>query len=459
MGKRTSDCHESIEAAVRVVQIASTMESACASLPNSDYHATIYKLRWLVFARWVGSAGQILTALLAYQFLRIEFNAWGIGACIGFAVLSNLMIHWKMHAIGSRTRWVVLSVLVFDSLILTAMLHWSGGAHNPFTSFYLLHVTLAAVLLPIVYALGISLLSVTGFVWLYLTAESCCEMSSGLLSAGISQDLHFQGMVVSLALTALFISVFVGKIQWELNRSHQLLSKAQTDLAKQQRFRSLATLAAGVAHELATPLSTIALVSRELESTEADAAQGDRSDDLRMIRSEVERCRAIIDRLHPDNLQQPVRPVSLRDVLERLQALLPEAIASRIQIHCPPALEQCVLLLPDHALNSVLQSLLHNACEADHTGSDVILNLVAQGEALCFEVWDEGSGVPPEVFPNLGEPFFTTKEPQQGMGLGLFLGRVFAEQWHGSLEFANREPPGHGFVVTLRLPRALRPAS
>jgi two-component system sensor histidine kinase RegB len=412
-----------------------------------------------VFARWVGSVGQILTAVLAYHFLRIEFNAWGIGACIGFAVLSNMMIHAKMQTIGSRTRWVVLSVLVFDSLILTAMLHWSGGAHNPFTSFYLLHVTLAAVLLPVGYALGISLLSVSGFVWLYLTAESCCGMSTGLLSAGISQDLHFQGMVVSLALTALFISIFVGKIQWELNRSHQLLSQAQTELSTQQRFRSLATLATGVAHELATPLSTIALVSRELESMDTDALPGDFGQDLRMIRAEVERCRSIIDRLHPDNLRQQVNPVSIRTFLERFEALLPEAVASRVRIHADPSLEQRMLPVPDQGLNSVLQSLLHNACDADRSESEVSLRVIAQQDQLWFEVSDCGPGVPPEVVPNLGEPFFTTKEPQQGMGLGLFLARVFAEQWNGSLQILNREPPAQGLVVTLRLPRAAGAAS
>lgn len=430
------------------------MHAGFSQKTDPEYLATVHKLRWLLFARWIGSIGQILTALLAHHFLQIEFNAWGIGGCIGFAVLSNLFIHWKMESIAIHTRWVVLSVLVLDSLILTAMLNWSGGAHNPFTSFYLLHVTLAAVLLPLRYALALSAMSVCGFVWLYLTAESCCESSSALLSAGISQDLHFQGMVVSLGLTALFISVFVGKIQWELNRSHAMLYRAQSDLAVQQRFRSLATLAAGVAHELATPLSTIALVSKEMESVHSELSQNDQDEDLRIIRSEVERCRAIIDRLNIENLQHEtqVHPVLLKEWSVELEPQLADWTQGRGRLELEPELAHFQLRIPVGPLRSVLQALLENACDADRSGAEVLLRVREWKGMLCFEVWDQGPGVEPEILANMGEPFFTTKGPQHGMGLGLFLARVFAEQWRGSLEFSNDSTTGQGFVVKLSFP-------
>jgi len=418
------------------------------------YHETTRKLKWLVFARWVAVGGQILTAWLAHHFLDIEFNVWGLTACMGFAVVSNAWIHWKMETLGKYTRLVVAGVLIVDSLVLTAMLNWSGGAHNPFTSFYLLHVTLAAVLLPNYYAWGMSLLSIAGFVFLYFTAQSCCGDSFAVLSAGISQDMHFQGMVVSLALTAIFISYFVGKIQSELNRSHRKLREAQVDLEKQERFHSLATLAAGVAHELATPLGTIALVSKEIESEELSGNKHDELlEDVRIIRAEVDRCRTIIDRMNIENLALDSNPgiVSVRSIREDFKVILPEAIHKRTEITVAPGIDERCIRVPLVQLYTSLHALLKNACEADESGNKVSLAIDCAEERLVFRVSDRGEGIQPEDLGKLGEPFYTTKGPQKGMGLGLFLVRMFAENSAGSLHF---EPPesGTGVTAILELP-------
>lgn len=428
------------------------------------YHETTRKLKWLVFARWVGVAGQILTALLAHQLLGIEFNVWGLSVCLGFVFLSNAWIHWKMADMGTFTRAVIATVLVLDSLILTVTLHGSGGAHNPFTSFYLLHVTLAAVLLPGVYALGISALSVAGFVWLYVTAQSCCgdSIAVGLLSAGISQDMHFQGMVVSLALTAVFISVFVGKIQWELSRSHRMLREARVDLEKQERFHSLATLAAGVAHELATPLGTIALVSKEIEGEELSGRKHEELlDDVRMIRAEVERCRAIIDRLNVENLTVDANPVNLSvgALLDDFQPLLPAETSARTRIEITPETAELIVRLPRMLFFTSLQALLKNACESDDSGSPIRCRFEHEGAVLRLSVIDHGTGVEPEKLGRLGEPFYTTKGPHEGMGLGLFLVRMFAEKSGGSLRFISPVEQGKGLCSILEFPLVFQNSS
>ena len=372
------------------------------------YHETTRKLKWLVFARWVGVGGQILTAFLAHFYLDIEFNGWGLAACMGFAVLSNGWIHLQMKALGNYSRQVIIGVLVMDSLILTAMLHWSGGAHNPFTSFYLLHVTLAAVLLPSVYAWGMSVLSIAGFVFLYITAQSCCGDSLGLLSAGISQDMHFQGMVVSLALTAVFISYFVGRIQSELNRSHRMLREAQVDLEKQERFHSLATLAAGVAHELATPLGTIALVSKEIESEELSGKKHDELlEDVRIIRSEVDRCRKIIDRMNTENLTLDTKPgvVTIRGIREDFFVILPQTISARVELTVARGIDDVCIRVPLVQLFMSLHALLKNACEADLSGQQVSLSIDLSGTNVRFAVTDRGMTLDAEEIRKFGEPF------------------------------------------------------
>jgi len=421
------------------------------------YHETTRKLKWLIFARWIGVVGQILTVFLAHFFLSIEFNTWGLAACLGFVMVSNAWMHWKLTFLGGFSRLVILSILIMDSLILTATLHWSGGAHNPFTSFYLLHVTLAAVLLPGRYALGISALSVAGFVWLYATAQSCCGSLNGLLSAGISQDMHFQGMVVSLALTAVFISVFVGKIQKELSRSHRLLREAQLDLEKQERFHSLATLAAGVAHELATPLGTIALVSKEIEREIKTGGEIlSLTEDMSLIRTEVERCRSIIDRLNIENLTSDIvtEEVKMSDWLDGFGKSFPEDIRKRIHIECTPEASMVILEVSRTQLIASLHALLKNACEADLSGQEVtlLISIEETSSWIRFQVTDQGPGVADDDIGKLGEPFYTTKSPHEGMGLGLFLVRMFAERYGGHLTFYSNATGYSGLTVQLDLP-------
>ncbi|MDX2109659.1 MAG: ATP-binding protein [Verrucomicrobiota bacterium] len=419
---------------------------------STSDEAASESLRWLLRLRWIALVGQLATIALSKFFVSIEL--WVPGLVIGLTAtaLSNLLLHcYKTTWVRAAPR-IILFYLALDVVTLTAMLYWSGGVHNPFTSFYLLHITIAAVLLPRSRAVLLSLLAFGGFGLLYATGEQSCHAIP--LSSGISQEAHFQGMLVAFILTGTCIALFVGRLQAELRRHADALIQSRLRLAEVEHFSSLATLAAGVAHELATPLGTIAIASRELENTTRTQCQSLAClEDARLIRTEIDRCRTIIDRLGhgADRGAVPVtEALSAAAIMDRLRANLPPAHAARLSI----VVETTCTIHTTSELIQSLNTLVKNACEADSEGHPVEVRVYEQKEWLSFEVRDRGAGMDDATRSRVGEPFFTTKPQGQGMGLGLFLVRMFATRNGGRLEMDSH--PGKGCCMTLRLPTTTR---
>jgi two-component system sensor histidine kinase RegB len=252
------------------------------------------------------------------------------------------------------------------------------------------------------------------------------------------------------------VTYFVARLTTAIERRDAEIAGVREQVARSERLASLATLAAGAAHELGSPLATIAVVAGELER-----ALGQLSDpqahglvgDARLIRAELERCRRILDSMAAE-AGQPVgeAPVAVAVPLLVEQALgaLPAADAERITLgHVAPV----TMIVPERALVQVMTGLLRNALEATSAGQRVELSVLADDLGVRVTVRDQGSGMPAEVLARAGEPFFSTKPAGRGMGLGLFLTRTLAEELGG--RFAIYSAPGEGATVEITLPAAL----
>jgi two-component system sensor histidine kinase RegB len=241
----------------------------------------------------------------------------------------------------------------------------------------------------------------------------------------------------------------------------------QDRLAKKDRLASLVTLAAGAAHELNTPLATIAVVAKELEryaslpATDPEISKHANqaiADDSRLIRTEVERCTRILSRLMADGAEpagETPQPIGVSDLLAGLRAEFPQN--DQVRIESPNGDVMAVVVLPIHAVQQALVALVKNAVQSSSAAAAVSISAFVFVEAsrpaeshIRFTVRDLGIGMSAETLRHVGEPFFTTKEPGQGMGLGVFLVRTLADRLGGHLSFDSS--PGNGTVATLELP-------
>jgi len=421
-------------------------------------------IRWLLRLRWGAALGQLVLVLGAQAWLGIRLPLGALLLVISVGLLSNAALsRWARGGpclLASRdgAENAIALVVASDFGLLTVLLALSGGPNNPFSVLYLVEVTLAAVMLAPRRTWALMALALACFGALFAAPRFAWLVAHGL-SHEQMMDLHIRGMWVAFGVAAAFIVVFVQRVKGTLAKRDAELVGARTQAARQERLASLATLAAGAAHELSTPLSTIALVAHELERQLASLPEA--AADASLIRAEVERCRRTLARLASD----AGAPGAEGGAQEPLSCLLDEALAGlpgreQVRVEAHGDLGRRVPLLPLRALGRSAGALLRNALQASPLGAEVLLRVEATAQALRLEVRDSGPGIPPDVLPRVGEPFFTTREPGAGMGLGVFLARSLSEQLGGSFSLTSETGTGTRAVVQVPLFATVqRPAS
>lgn len=256
---------------------------------------------------------------------------------------------------------------------------------------------------------------------------------------------------MALVLVGLLIAYFVGRITLALRERESEVALIRERAARTEMLASLTTLAAGAAHEMGTPMGTIAIAAKELElALEQNADMKPWAEDARLIRTEVDRCRNILERMRvdvSDELRLRPAQVSVAEFVDYLRQDLSPAEWERVR---PAGVTDEIVRLPSRAMRQALNVLLRNALEVSPEGQFVELRVLRTAGRIGFEVEDHGPGMEPEVARRAGEPFFTTKPVGKGMGMGLFLVRMVAEQTKGSFELHSTK--GVGTRCTLSLP-------
>lgn len=393
---------------------------------------------WLVRLRWGAALAQIAT--LAFADLALGFPPpWAVAvALLGLTAASNVALARSAHPRAMP------AAVVLDVLVLTAILALTGGASNPFSVLYLLHVALAAVLLGPRWTTLVAGLAAAGFGLLFLVTDPHAMHRAG---AGAMQA-HLWGMWVAFAVTGAGISWFVAQLAAALRAREAELQGLRQRAEQQERVVSLATLAAGAAHELGSPLGAIAVSAREIELLAPEGSE--LAEEARAQRVQVDRCRLIVARLSQRAgaaQAEPSQHISITTLWAELAATLPPRDAART--HFVPHPTDGTVWAPPVQLREALGSLVRNALQAGP--GPVRVEAAEEHGQLALVVLDAGVGMPPAVLARVGEPFFTTRGPGEGMGLGLFLARRFAEGLGGALVIDSQ--PEAGTCARLTLPR------
>lgn len=396
--------------------------------------------------RWLAVVGQVTATAVADFGLHFRLPLGWIAVVIAVTALSNVLLTGLMK-VGKTPAWLVPATLLLDIFLLTALLYLTGGPENPFAALYLVHVAMAV--------------SVVGAGWSWLavaTVGACYGILLKWHHPLVQGDRPLPawasatGSWLALTLVSVLIASFIGRVTWNLRQRERELAAVRERAAKSEQLAALTTLAAGAAHELNTPLGTIAVVSKELELScdESGRCADTVVDDARLIRREVDRCRTILNRMRVDLGEEMSHrsQVRVEEVVGRLRENLHPPEQLRLLVR--QGVDAQIVRAPARALEQSLLVLLRNAFDASPNGKPVTLDIARQDGHVRFTVQDNGCGMSEELLRRAGEPFFTTKEPGRGMGLGLFLVRLVAERCGAA--FTMESKPGEGTTCVFDLP-------
>ena len=407
-------------------------------------------LPWVLRLRYGMVAGEAaIIVAMAYVF-HLDFPVvWSLMP-LGAILVSNLVLG-RMRDTSSRFPQETLgAAFVLDTLGLTVILGLTGGPVNPFSLLYLVQITLSAVVLHKIWTWALGILAAICFGLLFFLHLPLAALENHHPEQGLSP--HLTGMWIAFVIAAALISFFTGKVSDALRHREREVLELQEQVAKHERLASLVTLAAGAAHELGTPLSTIAVVAKELERYASDpSASNDVREDTKLIRSEVERCRLILERMSVQGgepMGETACTVEVRDLFTQVLAQFPESQRTLVEVEVPE--EALAAVLPRQATAQSLTALIQNALDANLDLRPIVITVTATDDGLRISIRDQGHGMPENILRRIAEPFFTTKEPGKGMGLGTFLVRSFAERLGGRVLFDSVF--GQGTTVTLELP-------
>lgn len=437
--------------------------TAPAIIPERNW----VNIQWLARLRWAQIAGQAATVLVGQFLLDGALPITSLLLVIGVGLVSNLGL--ELYFFGDRRprwsergaarggtpstppsrpvhEWHIAVLMMLDVAILTGLLYLTGGPRNPFGLLYVVQIALATVLLHARWPWILTGLSFVGF-GILLVAHQPLE---------IPEDNRAIGVWVALGVASAFVVHFLLRITAALAERERELTEARGLTARQERLASLATMAAGAAHELSTPLGTVALAAKELERALTKAESPELAADARLIREEVGRCRAILEQMAQGAGRTVGESVSAWTVEELLaETLIGIREAPTVHKDLPSELAKTPLRIPPRAVSQALRSLVTNAQDASPPTAAVVVSVRATDGELSIAIRDRGQGMPPDVLERCGEPFYTTKEPGRGMGLGLFLARAIIEGVGGTLQIDSRA--GEGTEVRIRLPTDVSP--
>lgn len=394
--------------------------------------------------RWMAVIGQLAATGMAVVLLGLKLPLVPIAAVVLITAVSNVVLTY-LPALMRPPGWLVQTVLLLDVFLLTILLYLTGGPDNPFASLYVIHVAMAVIALR------------AGWTWAVVGAVAACY--GILLTKHIPLDPHLPHWVtaignwVSLVLISVLIAAFIGRVIRSLRQREYELVAVRERAARSEQLAALTTLAAGAAHELNTPLGTIAVVAKELEISCDSAGNAEAVlDDARLIRREVDRCRTILSRMRVDigeDVSHRTR-IPLDELEMRLRESIGDEHIGRLQIIRPRDIDS--VQAPPRALEQALLVLLRNGLDASERDRPVTLEVARNNGHLRFEVRDKGSGMSEEMLRRAGEPFFTTKEPGRGMGLGLFIVRLVAQQCGATFSIDSKLGTGTTCVLELGEP-------
>lgn len=405
-------------------------------------------MRQLVDLRWLAVIGQCTTILIVQFVMGVALPVLPMLAVVAALVLLNLFSLWQLPRRATISNGALFASLLLDVAALTALLYQSGGATNPFISLFLLQVVLGAVLLETWSSWALVAVTSAAFVFLierHLPLDLPPRVVSGWA------NLYIVGALLCFGLVAVLLVAFVTRINRNLRNRDARLATMRQQAAEEDHIVRMGLLASGAAHELGTPLASLAVIVNDWRQTPGLIATPGLAEEIEDMQIAIARCKTIVSGILASAGEAQGEHPSVTTV----HAFLDGVVADWRAQHGEDALAyenrfgDDVAIVSDTALGQVIRNILDNALEA--SANTVSLRVTRQDTALALDIRDHGAGFSDDMLANFGQPYRSTKA-RQGGGLGLFLVVNAMRKLGGTVSAANH--PDGGAVIALRLPLA-----
>ncbi len=414
------------------------------------------RLDTLVRLRWLAVAGQLIAVMVVAVGLRFPLPMASCLVLIGVSALINLALRVRFSQTLRLGQWPALVLLGYDVGQLGVLLFLTGGLDNPFAFLLLVPVVVSATTLPprptvllgLMVAGVASLLALVHWPLPWYPGES--------LTIPL---VYTAGVWVALVSACAFTGIYTFRVAQEARQLARALSATEMVLAREHHLSALDGLAAAAAHELGTPLATIALVAKEMAHAIPPGAP--HADDLSLIISQSQRCRDILGRLTTMSWQgdEHLARVPLSHLIEEVVAPY-RGFTVEIAVEPPRGDAPEPVGRRNPAVIQGLANLVENA--VDFARYKVNIMTKWDADEVVVTIMDDGPGFAAGIMERIGEPYVTTRGPRGeasdpeagGLGLGFFIAKTLLERSGARLSLANREPPDRGAIVEVAWPRA-----
>jgi len=407
-------------------------------------------LTQLIQLRWIALLGQLITIAVVWYGFGIELQLGAMGTVLFGQLVLNLATIYRVRMLTAMPvgNTELLAGLLFDVAALTALLYFSGGVTNPFIFLYPLQVTLGAVLLE------------GRAQWVLVATTSLCfagltrwYVPLSLPNGDIGElfELHNVGLFVCFLLDAALLAVFVSRINRNFRSRDQRLAAMRQRAAEEDNIVRMGLLASGAAHELGTPMATMAVILGDWRRMAVFQNDPELLQEITDMQDEVQRCKTIVNSILRSAGEAPGEASAITSVRQFLDETVEEWRNSRSVewLDYTPPVRGGQTIVSDAVLRQVIHNIMDNALEASPQWVGVVGWI--SDKRLHVLVRDRGPGFTTEILDHLGTPYNSSKRTA-GSGLGLFLVFNVVRKLGGRVTAENRI--GGGAEVTVELPLA-----
>lgn len=420
---------------------------------SGDASLTRQGLQRLLLLRAFVTGASCTGLLVLMLFPGLEVPGVFIAVLVAAIVVSILFGYWRLNLSRPISNTELFLHILVDVAFLVLLLLNTGGVGNPLISYLLVLLAVTATLLPRAFVNSFAVCSIliyTFFLLLDLSAEQNMPGMSG--NAQDMFELHLVGMWVIFVVSAILITVFISAMAIAVREREHHLAEARENELRNEQLVAIGTLAAGTAHALGTPLSTMAVILNDLDDIDREELEGESvKQEIGLLREQVSRCKHSINQLiryyHKDDPSARERVTLARFAADIQDYILNVHPAARVEFSL--AAEPETPLDVEPSLRHAVINIVENGIKAARKTVNVDYALdPEEARNLLISVADDGPGIPEEVLERIGEPFVSRRK--DSMGLGIFLANAALRRAGGSIEMFNRQ--AGGALTLIRLP-------